>query len=145
MLEQSQCLKFKKCPFMTVFCVFKYKMVYKGNAGYYIPDARCETSFWHSFWHWFNLFWGNLQDQNCKKWSFIPIYNVFKYKWHLMEMPDNWFRMWVVRWVSGIVSSIDFIYAGEISTPEIQENDHLHWFSTNLSTDGVWWRVQWNQ
>ena len=82
---------------------------------------------------------------NAKKSPFMLISYVFKYKWHLMEVPDNWFRMWVVRWVSGIVSGIDFIYPGVISTPEIQKNDHLHWFSMNLSTDGVWWRVQWNQ
>ena len=135
----------QKMSIYAGFWVFKYKMVSEGNAGYYIPDARCEMSFRHSFQHLFNLFRGNLQDQNRKKWSFILISNVFKYKWHLMEMLDNWFRMWVVRWVSGIVSGIDFIYSGAISTPEIQENDHLHWSSMNLDTDGVWWRVQWNQ
>ena len=117
------------------------KMAPDGNAGYCLPDARCEMSFWHIFWHWFNLFQGNFSAWNAIK----SIFYEFKYKWHLMEMLDNWFQMWVVRWVSGIVSGIDFIYAGAISTPEIQENDHLHWFSMNLSTDGVWWRVQWNQ
>ena len=110
----------KKCPFMPVFCVFKYKIVSKGYAGYCIPDAKCETSFRHRFWHLFNLFWGNLQDQKCKKWSFIPIYDVFKYKWHLIEMPDNACRMQDVRWVSGIFSGIDLIYAGAISVPEMQ-------------------------
>ena len=103
----------KKCPFMLVFCIFKYKMVYKEYAGYCIPDAKCETSFWHSFRHLFNLFQGNLQDQKCKKWSFIPIYNLFKYKWYLIEMPDNAYRMQDVRWVSGIFSGIDLMYSGE--------------------------------
>ena len=132
------------------------KMVSDGNAGYCIPDARFETSFRHIFRHWFNLFRGNFSAWNAINqfsinlstngtWPFMPILYLFKYKWHLMDVPDNWFWMWVVRWVSGTVSGIDFIYAGAISTPEIQENDHLHWFSMNLSTDGVWWRVQWNQ
>ena len=43
-------------------------MVSKGYAGYCIPDAKCEMSF------------VILQDQKCKQWSFIPIYDVFKYK-----------------------------------------------------------------
>ena len=58
--------------------------------------------------------------RNAKKWPFMLILYVFKHKWHLMEVPDNWFRMWVVRWVSSIVSGIDFIYAGAISVPKMQ-------------------------
>ena len=44
----------------------------------------------------------------------------FKYKWHLIEMPDNAYRMQDVRWVSGIFSGIDLMYAGAISVPEMQ-------------------------
>ena len=54
----------------------------------------------------FNLFRGNLQDQKCKKWLFIPIYDLFKYKWHLIEMPYNAYWMQDVRWVSGIFSGM---------------------------------------
>ena len=44
----------------------------------------------------------------------------FKYKWHLIEMPDNAYQMQDVRWVSGIFSGIDLMYAGAISVPEMQ-------------------------
>ena len=50
----------------------------------------------------------------------MPIYDIFKYKWHLIEMPDNAYWMQDVRWVSGIFSSIDLMYAGAISVPEMQ-------------------------
>ena len=36
-------------------------------------------------------------------------------------MPDIAFRMWDVKWVSGIFSGIDLMYAGEISVPEMQK------------------------
>ena len=48
-------------------------------------------------------------------------------------MPDIAFRMRDVRWVSGIVSGIDLMYAGAISVPEMQ-NIHLCRFSMYLST-----------
>ena len=38
-----------------------------------------------------------------------------------MEMPDISFQMRDVRWVSGIVSGIDLMYAGAISVPEMQK------------------------
>ena len=50
-----------------------------GNARYCIPNARCEMSFWHSFWHWFNVCRSNFSAQNAIKWSFMPISDVFKY------------------------------------------------------------------
>ena len=37
-----------------------------------------------------------------------------------MEMPDNAYWIQDVRWVSGIVSGIDLMYAGAISVPEMQ-------------------------
>ena len=110
------------------------KMVSKGYAGYGIPDAKCETSFRHSFWHLFNFFRGNLQDQKCKKWSFMPIYDVFKYRWHLIEMPDNAYQMRDVRWVSGIFSGIDLIFSGAIYMTRNAKNNHLCQFLTYLRT-----------
>ena len=124
----------KKMSIMAVFCVFKYKMVSKGYAGYGIPDAKCETSFRHSFRHLFNFFRGNLQDQKCKKWSFMPIYDVFKYRWHLIEMPDNAYQMRDVRWVSGIFSGIDLIFSGAIYMTRNAKNNHLCQFLTYLRT-----------
>ena len=109
------------------------KMVSDGNAGYCIPDARYETTFRHSFWHWFNFFQGNLQDQKCKKWSFLPIYDVFEYRWHLIEMPDNAYQMQDVRWVFSIVSGIDLMDAGAISVPEMpKKSSHISHLECNI-------------
>ena len=90
--------------------------------------------FRHSFWHWFNFFRSKLQDQKCKKWSFMPIYDVFKYRWHLIEMPDNAYQMRDVRWVSGIFSGIDLIFSGAIYMTRNAKNNHLCQFLTYLRT-----------
>ena len=106
-------------PFKPMLYVFKYKCypMKMLNIAFQIRNMR--RLFWHSFRHWSKFFWGNLQDQKCKKWSFLPIYDVFKYRWHLIEMPDNAYRMQDVRWVFSIVSGIDLMDAGAISVPEM--------------------------
>ena len=47
-----------------------------------------------------------------------------------MEMPDIAYQMQDVRWVSGIVFGIDFIYAGQFQ--------HLKFKKMTIYTDFLW-------
>ena len=106
-------------PFKLIFYVFKYKCYPMKMLNIAFQMQYVRQLFRHSFRHWFNFFRDNLQDQKCKKWSFMLIYDVFMYRWHLIEMPDNAYRMQDVRWVSAIVSGFDLMYARAISMPEM--------------------------
>ena len=42
--------------------------------------------------------------------------------------------------VSGTISGIDFIMLGQLTLLEMQQIDHLHWFSMYLSTNAIQWK-----
>ena len=132
----------KKCPFMLIFREFKYKMVSKWYAGYGILDAKCETSFRHSFRHWFNVCRSNLSAWNAKNVHLCRFSAYLSTKWYPKEMLDITFQMRDVRRVSGIVSGIDLIYSGAIYRIRITRNDHLYRFPMYLSTNGTWWKCR---
>ena len=58
-------------PFKLIFYVFKHKCYPMKMLNIAFQMQYVRRLFWHSFRHWFNFFRDNLQDQKCKKWSFM--------------------------------------------------------------------------